>query len=172
MRKIRIRYSFVLLLLSSLMLGCRILTDINQDPFYRDKGGWDSTRFPLIKPYYVIMVNRDGDWQIPLPAEITSKEMYYYISLRYIEQIAVENDVIMIYTPFMEIVDESIGQKVLHWFVLVPEKKVEVGFDNEADFLKYINSYGIDDPVWRKPDSIYEQFSKTRCLDWIPKCNE
>jgi hypothetical protein len=65
---------------------------------------------------------------------------------------------------------EQVGQKVLYWFVIIPQEKLEVGFDNEADFLKYIREYGIEEPTWEDPESIFQRFKDTGCLEWIPDC--
>ena len=171
MNKNKLQFNFVtVLLLVVLLSGCMTMASSNRDPFYRDNGGWDSVRIPLIKPYYAILIKGDRNWQIPLFANVSSKDIYYYITLHHVEKIAVESSILMVYTPYIENVDASIGQKVLHWFVFVPDKNLETGFDNEADFLKYIQNYDVQVPAWEFPDSIYKQFIKTGCLDWIPDC--
>jgi len=152
------------------LCSCNASKVANLDPFYQNKGGWDDVRIPLLKPYYVTQINGDGDWQIPLPADITTKDIYYYITLHAVEKIAVENNAIMVYTPYIEDVDRSIGQKVLHWFVFVPTQKIGVGFDDEANFLDYIHKYGIKQPLWVSPDIAYTQLDRSGCLDWIPEC--
>ena len=88
-----------------------------------------------------------------------------------ITKVAVENGVIMVYIPSIRKVDESAGQKVLHWFVMIPnEKNFEIGFANEAEFLDHIQEFDINQPQWIEPDIAYKEFSKTGCFDWIPDC--
>jgi hypothetical protein len=76
----------------------------------------------------------------------------------------------MVYATYPQEVDTDVGQKVLYWFVIVPDKKIETGFEMEAEFLSYIQTYGIEQPQWIEPESTYEQFAETGCLEWIPDC--
>ena len=77
----------------------------------------------------------------------------------------------MVYTSHQENVDESVGQKVLYWFVFIPEEKIEMGFDTENSFQNYINQYGISNPSWKEPNSILNEYEENFCLDWIPNCD-
>ncbi|MBI1793416.1 MAG: hypothetical protein HYR70_04410 [Chloroflexi bacterium] len=153
-----------------ILVSCSLSFGPQKDPFYTDVGTLDSARFPLIKPYYVIYIDKEYSWQMPLLANPPSKDIYYYYNLHDIRKIAVENGIIMIYTPFTEDVDQSIGQKVLHWFIIIPDKNVETGLDTEQAFLDYIKQLGVQQPPWVEPSEIYQQFFKTGCLDWIPDC--
>ena len=56
------------------------------------------------------------------------KDIYYYITLLDVQKIAVEHDVIMVYTQYEKPVDEDQGEKVLYWLAIVPDKNIEVGF--------------------------------------------
>lgn len=144
--------------------------ELNKDPFYSDSG-WDVRRFPLLRPYE--MVNNDHGnlgWSVTLYVDPSEKEFYYYINIHDITKFAVENNVIMAYTQYPEEVDKDAGEKTLYWFVIIPDQKIETGFDTENGFLEYIQTYGIDKPAWLEPDKVYEQFDKTGCLIWIPDC--
>jgi hypothetical protein len=165
------RLYFLSALLFTLLSGCNITGNFQRDPFYEAGSEWDHQRFPLIKPYYAIYKSDEYGWQIPLPVEIPSNDLYYYITLQDIRKIAIENGVIMVYTPYKEAVEESVGQKILYWFVFVPAQKIEIGFDKESDFLNYIQQYGVKNPPWREPDTILKEYDQTQCLDWIPDCN-
>ncbi len=100
----------------------------------------------------------------------SEKEIYYYLAIHDIKKIAVEDEIILVYTNYQQEIDENIGQKNLNWFVIVPAQNIETGFDRESEFLNYIQTYGIQKPDWIEPDVAYKQFVKTRCLGWIPNC--
>ena len=167
---------FVLLILIRLFLsvaGRDINKFHNSDPFYSSNGEWDgTTRFPLIKPYETTYFERENYWGMGLHVSPLNKEMYWYIGLHNVQKIAVVNDVILVYTPYKPDVSEELGEKALYWFVLIPSKDIEMGFDNEDGFLKYIQEYGINYVVWESPDTLYHRFLDTGCLEWIPGCLE
>ena len=166
-----LRLQFLLTLLSILLFGCVGAATVTQDPFYQEGSEWDHLQFPLIKPYYAIYIAHSKfGWGIPLMADPPSEATYYYYQLHEVQKIAVENDVIMVYTPYEENVDKSQGQKVLYWFVFVPAKNIEMGFDKEAEFLTYLKQYNIQQPLWQKPGNLSQQFDETGCLKWIPNC--
>jgi hypothetical protein len=152
-----------IVLFTILLSGCNLFADRNQDPFYEDSGDLDYARFPLIKPYDAVISNDKYGWQIMLRASPPPKDIYYYYTVHDVGEIAVEGDIIMIYTPFTEQVDESVGHKVLHYFFIVPNKNLETGFVSETDFLNYIQTYGIEQPNWLEPDEVYKQFENTGC---------
>jgi hypothetical protein len=163
---------FLLAIVFSIFLSsCKIAEYFQQDDFYRNGSEWDHLRFPLIKPYYAIYITDEFGWGIPLYSRISDSNIYYYPQLNDIQEISVENDVIMIYTPYEQDVEKSVGEKVYNWFVLVPSQNSEMGFENEKDFLAYIQLHGIQQPSWRSPDDILEEYDETWCLPWIPTCN-
>lgn len=168
--KIILNKIYLMIFLSVILTGCNVITYFQQDPFYREGSEYDSLRFPLIKPYYAIYLNDEYGWDIPLETDPASRDFYYYLTLHDVRKIAIEQGVIMIYTPFEEHVAESVGQKVLYWFVFVPGQQIEMGFDNEADFLTYTQQFGIGEPSWREPIDILQEYDQTWCLDWIPAC--
>ena len=165
-----------ILLIASLLIllsGCNCIEYFRRDSFYKQGSGWDYLRFPLIKPYYALASSDPNDkygWSIHLEGDPASRDFYYYLELHDIQKIAVVRGIIMVYTPFKVDVDESVGQKVIYWFVFIPEQSIEKGFDNEADFLAYIHQYDIQEPSWRTPLSILQEYDQTWCLDWIPGC--
>ena len=159
-------FSLIFMLLSS----CKGNTYTQPDPFYGIGSEWDHLRFPLIKPYYVIFISDEYGWQIPLQGAPSSRDFYYYLTIQHVQKISVEKDVIMIYSPYKNQIDESVGQKILYWFVFIPEKSIEMGFDNENNFLNYIQQFGVQNPSWRTPNEILEEYEKTSCLEWIPNC--
>lgn len=146
-------------------------------PFYKNSGDIDSMRIPLIEPYKAVKLNgssgEKNGWSIDLIIPPEEKEIYYYTYLYDVTKVAVENNVIMAYSPdsiSLTDDDKRVGQKVLYWFVIVPDQKIETGFETEEEFLTYIHTLGIESPSWIETNEAYRQFVKTRCLDWIPDC--
>lgn len=162
--------SLLTLMLLGILGACNPIAYLTQDPFYQDNGESSFGSFPLIKPYKAINADKEFGWYIDLHVDPSMKELYYYNSLRNIEKIAVENGVIMVYTPYIKSVNKEFGEKVMHWFVIVPDQNIETGFDVESDFLNYIQKFDIKQPNWINPSSAFEQFDRTWCLDWIPAC--
>lgn len=161
---------FIMVIFSILLSSCRAIVCFQRGPFYNNGSEWDHLRFPLIEPYYAIFISEEYGWEIPFEVSPFDKEIYYYLSLHDVQEIAVENGVIMVYTPYEESVDESVGQKVLYWFVIVPNQNIETGFETEGELLDYIQQYDIDKPNWRDPDDILFEYDKTWNLGWIPDC--
>ena len=163
----------LVLFLAVTAAGCSASIQKHEDPFYDDTGTYDSGRLPLLSPYYLVYIDEQYGWQMPIKGNFPDDQYAYNGGdLLDITKIVVENSVIMVYTPRMRKVDETAGQKILHWFVMIPdEKNFEIGFANEAEFLDYVQEFGITQPKWTEPDIAYKEFSKTGCLGWIPDCN-
>lgn len=163
----------LVLTLSLQLSGCSLEIKKHEDPFYNDVGTWDSFRTPLIKPYEMILINKEFGWQLTLKGNMPSQYYYYkFAPISDISKIAVQNNFILAYSTYPENVDESVGQIVLNWFVISPDMHLEMGFADEEEFLKYIQQLGIQQPDWQMPDDVYREFYKTGCLDWIPDCKE
>lgn len=159
----------LIILLMILLSACKGQYS-NRDPFYNEGSEFDSLGFPLIKPYFAMMIFDEYGWGINLQLRPSERDFYYYMSIENIEKISVDNGIIMVYSPLEVEVEESVGQKVLHWFVIIPNENIEMGFETELEFLNYIQRYGIDHPTWRSPSDILHEYDSTRCLDWIPDC--
>jgi len=172
MRKKKKVWILCWILIAIMMISaCDTIKYYQRDSFYREGSDCDRLRFPLIKPYFAVYVNEESGWQIPL-GDISNQNFRGYINVPYVEKILVENNVIMIYTPYQASVIGISEFKIINWFVLEPEKELESGFENEEDFLEYLDEIGIDEPEWMNPDDVSLQFDETRCLDWIPDCEE
>lgn len=76
----------------------------------------------------------------------------------------------MVYTPYEPKVSENLRDEVFYWFVFVPAMDIQIGFNNEGDFLTYIQVYDIGEVDWESPDSLFQRFRETGCLEWIPGC--
>jgi hypothetical protein len=84
----------------------------------------------------------------------------------------VKNGIIMAYSAYVDKeADTYIQDNYYHWFVLIPDKKIAEGFHTESDFNQYIQTLGIQNPDWQKPNEVYKKFAQTGCLDWMPDCN-
>jgi hypothetical protein len=159
-------------LLLALLSGYKMFVYFQRDPFYRNGSEWDHLRFPLIKPYYAIKVGEKIDWQIPLDLEGDPSQvnLYHFLHIPNVQKVAVNNGVIMVYATHKPLADESAKYANPRWYALVVDEKIEMGFETEAEFLAYVQQFGIDRPVWREPDDISIEYDRTRCLDWIPDC--
>jgi hypothetical protein len=153
--------------------GCDIFVQKHSDPFYNDVGTWDSLNLPLINPYYLIIINKEYGWRMPLKGNFPYEfNDYLILEIQNINKVAVDKGIIMVYTPHAPNVDESLGQKSLYWFVAIPhEGNSEIGFETESDFLDYIQILGINNPQWVEPGVAYDKFFQTGCFDWIPDCD-
>lgn len=137
--------------------------------FYSDIGDpkRDSFRIPLIKPYELTGTSYPGSWGIKLYYHDTkpyTDPMHSFLGINSVAKFTVENGVIVAMT------DKKLGNERLQWFVIIPDKQVEVGFNNEAEFKKYIQTYNITEPSWFTTKEAYKQLKDTGCLPWIPGC--
>jgi len=181
------RKPFVVLLVSSALMVtiCAVFVCLGvysaneKDPFYSNYGDFGAGYIPLVKPYKAVKLfgkTVDGNehkWVIELIVPPDQKELYYYLYIYDVTKIAIENQVIMAYSPDSKTLtdhDKRVGQKVLYWFVVVPDQNIETGFETEEEFLAYIQTFGIENPSWMDPDIAHQQLLETRCLDWIPDC--
>jgi hypothetical protein len=140
----------------------------DSDPFYSNYETWDTVRFPLIKPYEAVKAN--NRWSINLPISPYENGIPNYIDIYQPEKVSVSKNVIMVYTTYTPVDVATLGEQPLYWFVLLPDEKREIGFDNEKEFLIFIKKYGINSPNWQDIDTAFQQFYVTGCLDWVPGC--
>lgn len=164
-----IRLYFLLALL--LLLGFSLNACSVQKSFYQQGSGWDYLRFPLLEPYYAIKIDDDQGWVISLHAKQAERNFWYYLDIQDVSKIAIENDVIMVYSSYSKPIEIVAGgeKKELHWFILVPDQ-AEIGFETEEAFINSLQQYEIDQPQWQEPNEILKEFDQTGCLKWIPDC--
>jgi hypothetical protein len=144
----------------------------HEDAFYNNLGDYPYLQFPLIKPYNVHRINSESPWRMILHTLWAPPPNDTYIwNVEDVRKLSVKNGVIMAYSPYVdEQANQSIRENYYHWFVIVPDRNIEAGFENEDTFLEYIRKLGIQQPDWREPDGIFNEFAQTGCLDWIPDC--
>jgi len=147
----------------------------HEDKFYNDPGEFTYSRFPLVKPYEVDRMDGESPWVMMLFVGLWApppNDTYLYGNVKDVRKLSFKNGVILAYSPYIDQqADESIKEHYFHWFVVVPDKSIEVGFENESAFLEYIQQYGIQQPDWVQPNEIYKEFVRTGCLVWIPDCD-
>lgn len=166
------RIIFLMLLAATVVSSCSTSIQKHEDPFYNDAGTHDSLKLPLLNPYYLVYINEEYGWQMAVKGNFPDDQYYYNVGdLLDITKVTVENGIIMVYTPHNPNIDESVGQKSLHWFVMIPDSgNFEIGFGSELEFLNYIQKFDINQPQWAEPSSTYQEFYKTGCFDWVPDC--
>jgi hypothetical protein len=64
------------------------------------------------------------------------------------------------------------GENPKQWFLIIPSKKIELGFLNEAELKSYVEQYNIIKINWIQAQDLYNQFKDSECLPWIPGCSE
>lgn len=157
---------FGVIVLLIAMLSCRMFSSRkvrHSDFFYNDTGEGKFLVVPLIKPYRVVTDEGAGiGWQINGSGQVPS--------FRQVEKVAVGEGIIMLFSSANLRVMVYPSDSIWHWGIIVPEQKVEIGFDNEEDFLNYIQAYGVEKPNWVDPMESFKQFESTGCLEWIPDC--
>ncbi len=160
------------LLMAAVLLFWNFLSACSShDQFYVQGSGWDYLRFPLLKPYHAIYISDDIGWVIPLERKHPLKNDSLIMEIHDVRKIAIVNNIIMVYTPDSpKFLDETIDERIFHWFVLIPDEGIEVGFEIESDFVEYIHQNNLDEPEWLEPLTILQKYDQTGCLDWIPDC--
>jgi hypothetical protein len=146
----------------------------HKDTFYNDLGDFPYLRLPLIKPYYVDRADSNSPWTLYLRGFLWVSPQPHFVygyDVKDLRKLSVENGIIMAYSPYVdEQADQSIRDNYYHWFVIIPDRKIEAGFGNEGAFIEYVQKYGVQQPDWRTPIDIFNNFQKTGCMDWIPGC--
>lgn len=144
-------------------------TQMNKDPFYTENSGYDYIRLPLVKPYELISLDKGNIWGLegqPKPKLIKEDNTAFGI-----KKIEVKSGIILCYCEGHTMVG---GEKFDRaWYVFIPEQNINKGFATEQEFITYLQTKGIQkEPIeWDTPEKLFEQFSNTHCLPWIPDCN-
>ncbi len=143
----------------------------NKDPFYVKDAGFDYVRFPLIKPYEVMSLDRLKSWNIRGgPESKTIADINNIYGIKKINIIG--NNIVICYCEDDPIIA---GEKYPNaWFVILTDKLVTKGFTKEEDFIEYLKQQGIEKEQiqWSTPKELFKQFSDTYCLPWIPGCEQ
>ena len=144
---------------SLFLVSCKQKTDgKTKDYFYSSGGGLGLKRVPLIKPYEAVMWAAD-DWRINFETP-----QLLELSIHNVKSVNVLDSVIILYASG----DVSIRSVKYPegWFVIIPNEKIEEGFEHKKDFLARLNTFGITDPSLHDLDSVYSIFKAKEKLDW------
>jgi hypothetical protein len=174
--------NFMIYVCILLLTGCRPFVH-HANPFYNYNGDdYPMIHLPLIDPVEVTQVRPSSPWNmsypdgihiaIPKEKEEEIQKIYIYSTVQELEKFAVQDGIILAYSRYVNPkADEFIRNNFYHWFVIIPSKKITKGFQTEDEFILYIQTIGIQDPVWWKPEEAYSRFlDNGGCLNWIPDC--
>lgn len=128
------------------------------DKFYTNKGGFDLSRFPLLKPYEISAVIPGHDWII---TSIDTSEVLGPIPG----------------TKFINVVDSVIfvqsnntildGQPIKKaWFVIIPKHHLLRGFKSRQEYLNFLSSMHVNDPKMFDVEEVFQVFDNKDTLDW------
>jgi hypothetical protein len=141
--------------LTNVLWGCINPANHNadNDNFYTDKGSWDAVRIPLIKPYELLRLNGNSEWTMNLdaPSSVTN-----------IKEINIVGDVIVIHSGQTYCNNVEVSEA---WFVVVPNKHIEKGFDNKLAFNKYLLSLGHK-AGFQNVEKVFQIFNRRGKIDW------
>jgi len=155
----------------------------HSDPFYNfNDSDFLRNHLPLINPIEATRERSDAPWSLSLLDNISielpkSQEqevlrIYSYFYVEELEKFAVEDGVVLAYSPYIDKQAEPyIQDNYYHWFVMVISDDVTAGFHTEDEFRQYIQTISIQEPNWQNPDEAFVNYVDSGgCLDWIPDC--
>lgn len=149
-----ITYSYFFM---SLLWGCKdVKKDKVEDKFYSNKSSsWDASRIPLIKPYEMLKLNGSNEWTmnlVDIPGSVSN-----------IKEVNVLQNIIVIHAGETYCNNAKVQEA---WFIIIPEKHIEKGFEKKEDFDKYLSSLQVIEPKLYNVDKISEDFNKSKKIDW------
>ncbi len=165
-----IKKPFILLTMS--LLGCGLGQDQarnnnpNTDSFYIEVSGFDWSRFPLIKPYEILTLDRGDEWTLGY----RSKEVWFNTTVANVRKVDVKQGLIFAYSNDSTYL--NLNKVFEAWFVINPKTKEVKGFKTESEFSNHLKEKGINKPQWTEVNEVFKEFLDTYCLDWIPGCNK
>ena len=129
-----------------------------KDIFYERSGGWDYARIPLKKPYELMKLKNRPGWDMNLHAMTLQSSISNVTGVNIIEGLIVLHSSGNTFLRGVEVPQA--------WFVIIPEKEIEKGFDKKEEFTSYLTSMSINRPEFHNPDSVYQSFIKKWPIDW------
>lgn len=148
-------YTYFLMIL---LWGCNDNQNHNnmEDEFYSKKNSsWDASRIPLIKPYEMLELNGSDEWIMNLvetPGSVSN-----------IKEINVLQNVIFIHSGETYCNNKKVQEA---WFIIIPEKHIERGFEKKEDYDKYLSSLQLNEPKLYNVEKASEDFNKRKGIDW------
>jgi hypothetical protein len=134
-----------------------------RNDFSSRRGGFDYIRIPFIKPYEALCMNGSKRWQMNLYNSALNS------SIVNIKDVYVENGTMILYSENTYL-DGQQAKKA--WFIVIPGKQIERGFNNENDYIKYLKFIGIiKKPQLIDINKISDYFNDNYPMNWhsIPK---
>jgi hypothetical protein len=177
-------FYLILFLSLRLLVGCSQPTQQtgqsvqHMDPFYNlNMNDYPLLHLPLIRPIEAKREDGRSPWRVLLPnspsVHVPNRKdnFIYAYDIEELEKFDISNGIIMAYSAYVDKeADAYIQDNYYHWFVLIPDKDIAKRFHTQEEFLAYLQTLGLKDPDWQKPDAAYDQFKKTGCLAWFPDC--
>lgn len=129
-----------------------------EDKFYTTStSSWDAVRLPLIKPYELIKLNGTEEWMMNFQQIVGSASN--------VKEINVIDSAIVLHCGKTYCKYEEVREA---WYLIIPDKQKEECFSTEDDLLKYLALIKKSKPELYSVDSVYNQFDKTKRVDWQP----
>lgn len=117
-----------------MITGFCLIACQRRDTFYTRRVGFDYIRIPLIKPYEAVLLNGQKEWIMNLRNEGPTS------SVINIKQIGVGNRVIVLHSENSNLNGTKVNEA---WFVIIPTRHIEQGFETRAEFVKFLKEQGI-----------------------------
>ena len=158
----------------SLMIGCSEIK-VPQDNFYAYAGEWDTSRFPLIKPFQMFSFESEN-WMVEenlycgyYNTDNNSNNAYCYSGEIYdVKRLKAFENLFL----FRSYGSYGNGKKLPEgWFIVDIENRIREGYSDYktlCDTLLSRYKITIDTLSWRTPKSYYEEFKKERFMPWFP----
>jgi hypothetical protein len=128
------------------------------DVFYSSKGGFDYVRIPLIKPYEAVKLNGSKEWLVNL------KTATLQFSVSNIKEVTIVKGFILLHGVDTFLKGSTIKEA---WFIIIPSKHIELGFDKYDKFVNYLLANGFErDPGLHNVEEIYLEYMKMDKVNW------
>jgi len=157
---------FINLIACFFLLGCNPFqhskvykNDTIVDAWYTDPGDWDDSRIPLIKPYELLKLKGQKDWEMALQSPMIG------VAIHNVQEVNVLDSIIIVHSGETNLRG---GLKVKEaWFVISAKKDPsEKGFAKKEDFEKELIDYHLKTAVFFEPDKVYSTFLKEKRINW------
>lgn len=134
------------------------------DDVVHDIGNWDRFVIPLKSPYEIINSQQEKNtWLI----NMYDKRKRFQFSITPVEQVGISENIIFVKgggkygkTSFYGKMTENI------YFVLYPETKIEIGFEDSLNFNKYLDSLNVRNIKWFETNDLYKYYQVNKKLPW------
>jgi hypothetical protein len=113
----------------------------------------------LIKPYEALCLNGSHDWIVEKTSDTES-----LFSAPNTRKVNIVHRVIYLYST-KTILNYANAREA--WFVLIPDKHIEMGFATHREYLNYLHHMGIGyEPKLYNIDQVSQYFGDHDSIDW------